>query len=137
MKDVLPPGILIVFLIMIIIMIRMMIGIDSSKIFCRSARSYLFVLRKSVRGSRLRLLLFIYRFVTADPETQKNHSRSSQREGKDCGIFIMPHSLGRGILHASHTAAQEQLPDTLQESVFLKYQYNFVRSFEQLVAKIC
>ena len=71
MKDVLPPGILIVFLIMIIIMIRMMIGIDSSKIFCRSARSYLFVLRKSVRGSRLRLLLFIYRFVTADPETQK------------------------------------------------------------------
>ena len=67
MKDVLPPGILIVFLIMIIIMIRIMIGIGSSKIFCRSARSYLFVLRKSVRGSRLRLLLFIYRFVTADP----------------------------------------------------------------------
>ena len=137
MKDVLPPGILIVFLIMIIIMIRMMIGIDSSKIFCRSARSYLFVLRKSVRGSRLRLLLFIYRFVTADPETQKIPQPILPKGGERLWDFHYATLIGTGIIHASHTAAQEQLPDTLQESVFLKYQYNFVRSFEQLVAKIC
>ena len=98
MKDVLPPGILIVFLIMIIIMIRMMIGIDSSKIFCRSARSYLFVLRKSVRGSRLRLLLFIYRFVTADPETQKNPQPILSKGGERLWDFHYAAFIGMGDL---------------------------------------